>query len=158
MNILIFSQVTYPEAQRKEANRAIHEAPTHTYHTFFAKRPLLAATMKVGRPHPAHEKQHLSPNHWSKTPMTPELSKQARADAIASLQRYCRENLSEPLGDLAAGLLLNFFLREIAPVIYNRAIADAQARLQQHAAELHGELYADEFTYWMKTENKRRRP
>jgi uncharacterized protein (DUF2164 family) len=55
-----------------------------------------------------------------------EISKPARADAIASLQRYFAENMAEPLGDLPAGLLLNFFLEEVGPVIYNQAIRDAQ--------------------------------
>ncbi len=85
-----------------------------------------------------------------------ELSKQARADAIASLQRYFEENMPEPVGELPAGLLLNFFLEEIGPVIYNRAIGDAQARLQQRVSDLHGELYADEFAYWPRVDAKRR--
>ena len=33
-----------------------------------------------------------------------------RADAVASLQRYFDENLPEPIGDLPAGMLLDFFL------------------------------------------------
>ena len=67
-----------------------------------------------------------------------ELSKRTRTDAIASLQRYFEENMSEPIGDLPAGLLLNFFVEEIGPAIYNHAIADAQARLQQRVADLSG--------------------
>ena len=85
-----------------------------------------------------------------------EISKQARADAIASLQRYFEENLPEPIGDLPAGLLLNFFLEEIGPAIYNQAIADAQTRLQQRVSDLNGELYADEFQYWAKADAKRK--
>jgi uncharacterized protein (DUF2164 family) len=85
-----------------------------------------------------------------------ELSKQARADAIASIRRYFEENLAEPIGELPAGLLLNYFLEEIAPVIYNRAITDAQARMQQRAQDLSGELYADEFQYWPKVDAKRK--
>lgn len=73
-----------------------------------------------------------------------ELSPQSRADAIASLKRYFEENL-ESLGDLPAGLLLNYILEEIGPAIYNKAIHDAQARITQRVADLDGELYADEF-------------
>lgn len=39
--------------------------------------------------------------------------------------------MPEPIGDLAAGLLLNCFLKELGPLIYNKAIVDAQARMQQ---------------------------
>lgn len=88
--------------------------------------------------------------------MNIELSKQARADAIASLQRYFEENMPEPIGDLPAGLLLNFFLEEIGPVLYNRAIADAQARMQQRVLDMGGELYADEFQYWPRLDSKRK--
>lgn len=85
-----------------------------------------------------------------------ELSKQARADAIASLQRYFEENLQEPIGDLPAGLPLNYLLEEIGPAIYNQGIVDAQTRLQQRVSDLNGELYADEFQYWIKADAKRR--
>jgi uncharacterized protein (DUF2164 family) len=84
-----------------------------------------------------------------------ELSKQARADAVASLQRYFEENL-DPIGDLPASLLLNFFLEDIGPAIYNQAVADAQSRLQQRVSDLSGELYADEFQYWIRAEAKRK--
>ncbi|MGC2161030.1 MAG: DUF2164 domain-containing protein [Silvibacterium sp.] len=85
-----------------------------------------------------------------------ELSKQARADAIASIQRYFEENLPEPIGEMPAGLLLNFFVEEIGPVIYNKAVADAQARMTQRVFDLSGELYADEFQYWPKVDAKRK--
>jgi uncharacterized protein (DUF2164 family) len=85
-----------------------------------------------------------------------ELPKQARADAISSLKRYFEENL-DPIGDLPAGLLLNYFLEEVGPVIYNKAIEDAQARMHQRVTELDGELYAPEFEYWPSVEKKRKK-
>jgi uncharacterized protein (DUF2164 family) len=88
--------------------------------------------------------------------MTIELSKQARAEAVASIQRYFREEMPEPIGELPAGLLLNFILEEIGPAIYNKAIADAQARLLGRVSDLNAELYADEFQYWIRLENKRK--
>lgn len=86
--------------------------------------------------------------------ITLEISKEARADAIASLRRYFQENLSESVGELAAGLLLNFFIEEIGPVIYNRGITDAQRRMEQRAADLSGELYFPEFQYWRRVDSK----
>jgi uncharacterized protein (DUF2164 family) len=85
-----------------------------------------------------------------------EISKQARTEAIASIRRYFRENLPEEIGELQSGLLLNFFLEEIGPAIYNRAIADAGTRMQLRIADLSGELFADEFQYWPRMEKKRR--
>ena len=86
-----------------------------------------------------------------------ELSQQVRNDAVASIKRYFQENLPEPIGDLPANLLLNFFLEEIGPAVYNRAIGDAQARLIQRASDLEGELFAPEFQYWPNLERKRSR-
>ena len=81
----------------------------------------------------------------------------SRADAIASIQRYFDENFSEPVGELPASLLLNFFIEEIGPVVYNQAIADAQARMQSRISDLNGELFADEFQYWPRLDAKRRK-
>lgn len=88
--------------------------------------------------------------------MNIELSKEARAQAVASLQRYFEENMAEPIGQLPAGLLLNFFLEEIGPAVYNHAIADAQARMEQRVVDLGGELFADEFQYWPRADAKRK--
>jgi uncharacterized protein (DUF2164 family) len=88
--------------------------------------------------------------------MSIEIPKQARTDAIASLRRYFDENMPEPLGELAAGLLLTFFVEEVGPAIYNQAISEAQARLQQRVSDLPGELYADEFQYWPRVDAKRK--
>jgi uncharacterized protein (DUF2164 family) len=85
-----------------------------------------------------------------------DLTKQARTDAVASIQRYFEENLPERIGLLPAGLLLNFFLEEVGPAIYNRAVADVQARMTQRVADLSGELYAEEFQYWPKLVAKRK--
>ena len=45
-------------------------------------------------------------------------------------------------------LLIDYFLKEIGPSVYNRAIADAQAFVQNHLADLEGVCYESEFTYW----------
>lgn len=82
--------------------------------------------------------------------MTIEISSDASKKAIASIQRYFSENRDEPIGALEAGSLLAFFLREIGPSVYNKAIADAQARLQARVAELDVEVYEEEFAYWTK--------
>ena len=86
-----------------------------------------------------------------------ELEKQVRGGAVASMKRYFDENMPEPLGDLPAGLLLDFFLEEIGPAIYNQAIADAQARMSLRVADLNGELFADGFQYWPRVDAKKKR-
>jgi uncharacterized protein (DUF2164 family) len=82
--------------------------------------------------------------------MAIELSKDTRKEALASLERYFRENMDEPIGNVAAGALLGFFLEEIGPAIYNQAVADVQERLQARLADLDYEVHEEPFAYWRK--------
>lgn len=81
-----------------------------------------------------------------------ELPKEAHKEAVASIERYFREHMEEKIGNIAAGGLLGFFLEEIGPAIYNKAVADVQERLQERIAELDIEVHEDEFQYWRKYE------
>lgn len=78
------------------------------------------------------------------------LSADDRQRAVHSLRRYADEALDAPLGDLAAGLLLDFVLDEIGPSIYNRALADAQRQLAARLADLDVEIGLEEFPYWTR--------
>lgn len=89
--------------------------------------------------------------------MSIELTREQRQQAIASIERYAQENLDERIGNIAAGALLGFFLQEIGPTIYNRAVADVQERLQQRVAELDIEVHEDEFGYWRAQDAARRK-
>lgn len=89
--------------------------------------------------------------------MSLELNKDARAAAILSIERYFREHMDEPIGNVAAGGLLGFLLEEIGPAIYNQAVADVQERLQARVSELDLEVHEDEFQYWRRREPKARR-
>ncbi len=44
-----------------------------------------------------------------------ELTDEARKRAVASLRRYFAAELDQEVGDLKAGLLLDFILQEIGP-------------------------------------------
>lgn len=88
--------------------------------------------------------------------MAIELSKEDRAQAIASIERYFLENMEEKIGNVAAGALLAFFLNEVGPSVYNRAVTDAQERLAARVQELDFEVHEDEFQYWGKFEKQRK--
>lgn len=79
-----------------------------------------------------------------------EIHKEHRTRAIASIERYFKENMDEPIGNVAAGGLLGFFLEEIGPLVYNQAVHDVQQRLQERVAELDIEVHEREFDYWPK--------
>ncbi len=77
-----------------------------------------------------------------------QLAPDARKQSLASIQRYFAEHWDQDVGDLKAGLLLDYILAEIGPSIYNQAIGDAQVYLRDRVADLEGACYEKEFTYW----------
>jgi len=79
-----------------------------------------------------------------------EIPKEARTQAIASIERYFLEHMDEKIGNIAAGALLGFFLEEIGPLLYNQGVADVQERLQARVMEVDIEVHEDPFTYWQK--------
>ncbi|MES3002589.1 MAG: DUF2164 domain-containing protein [Pseudomonadota bacterium] len=85
-----------------------------------------------------------------------DIPKDLRAQAIQSIERYFQENMEERIGNIAAGALLNFFVEEIGPVIYNQAVADVQERLQARVSELDIEHHEDPFQYWRKFDAQRK--
>lgn len=89
--------------------------------------------------------------------MSIELTSEARKEAIASIERYFRENMEEPIGNIAAGALLGYFLEELGPIVYNQAVADVQERLQARIMEVDIEIHEDEFQYWRKVERQKNR-
>lgn len=80
--------------------------------------------------------------------MTLELPRETRQSAVQSIERYFDEELDQRIGNIQAGALLNFFLQEIAPCIYNQAVRDAQERLLGRVQELDIECQEDEFAFW----------
>jgi len=91
--------------------------------------------------------------------MTIELAKDVHREAVSSLERYFRDNMEERIGNIAAAALLNFFIEEVGPSIYNQAVSDVQERLQLRISELDIEAHEDEFSYWRRREKpSKRRP
>ena len=80
--------------------------------------------------------------------MAIEMSEGARKQAVASIKRYVADEMDQEIGDLKAGLFLEFILKEIAPTVYNGAIADAQTYLRDRVADLDGACSVPEFAYW----------
>jgi uncharacterized protein (DUF2164 family) len=88
--------------------------------------------------------------------MAIELPKEARQEAIKSIERWFQEERGERIGNIAAGALLGFLLAEIGPSVYNKAVADVQERLGARVAELDIEFHEDEFDYWRKVQKARK--
>lgn len=59
-------------------------------------------------------------------------------------QIYFRNEHDESLGELKANMIVEFFIKEIGPQIYNQAINDAYAFIQDKLIDLESTLYAPE--------------
>jgi uncharacterized protein (DUF2164 family) len=88
--------------------------------------------------------------------MTIELTKEAKEEALNSLQKYFEVNLDQTIGNIAAGALLSFILEEIGPSVYNKGVADAQERMQMRLSELDYEIHAEEFQYWKRIDRQKK--
>jgi uncharacterized protein (DUF2164 family) len=86
--------------------------------------------------------------------LPPETTKQV----LASIKRYVAEHLEQEIGDLQAGLLLDYVLKEIGPSVYNQAIRDARSYLEDRVNDLEGVCYEKEFNYWADRSSKLRKP
>ena len=75
--------------------------------------------------------------------MSIELNKDARKQAVLSIERYFLDNMDEKIGNIQAAALLNFFVEEIGPCIYNQAVLEVQERLQTRIMELDIEVHED---------------
>ncbi len=76
------------------------------------------------------------------------LSPDATKRLQESIKRYFAEHLNDEIGDLKAGMMLDFCLKEIGPSIYNKAIADAQTYFESRVVDLEGVCHEPEFSYW----------
>ncbi len=73
-----------------------------------------------------------------------QLSHERRQTLVAATQAYFRDQHDDDIGELKASLILDFFLKQLAPSVYNEAIRDAQRFIQDKLIDLEGELYEAE--------------
>ena len=76
------------------------------------------------------------------------LEKQQVEEIVPSIQRYISEESGEQIGNLNAELLLDYFMKEIAPYAYNRGVQDAEAFFREKLEDLQGSCHEFELSYW----------
>jgi uncharacterized protein (DUF2164 family) len=65
-----------------------------------------------------------------------ELTKERRDYLIGEIKNYYSTEREEIIGDLAAGLILDFFMDKLAPEIYNQGVYDAHKYIAEAAEDL----------------------
>ena len=66
------------------------------------------------------------------------LSKEKRAEMIESIKNYFENEREEELGDLASGLILDFFMEELADEFYNQGVWDSHVYMNDRVEDLLG--------------------
>jgi uncharacterized protein (DUF2164 family) len=68
------------------------------------------------------------------------LSADRRAALLRAIKEYFGAEFEEPLSDFRANGLLDFFVRELGPPVYNQGVRDASSYMQEKLADIEGEV------------------
>ncbi len=82
------------------------------------------------------------------------LTTQETEEAIFSLKKYFATELDTDLSELRAKLLLDYLLKEIAPLAYNCGVQDGQSFLRQRLEDLPATCFEPPLTYWSAKKKK----
>jgi uncharacterized protein (DUF2164 family) len=82
--------------------------------------------------------------------MTIKLDPETEQYLLESIKRFFADELEEDIGDLKARKVMEFFIHEAGPSVYNQAIADAQRFFERAVSDLGGVQYEPEFDYWKR--------
>ena len=64
------------------------------------------------------------------------VTRQRRDEMVSEIRNYFSKEREEEIGDLAAGLILDFVLEKIAPEFYNQGVYDAHKYMEDAVEDL----------------------
>nr|WP_319539610.1 DUF2164 domain-containing protein [uncultured Methanospirillum sp.] len=64
------------------------------------------------------------------------LSKERRDVMISEIKNYYSTERDEVIGELAAGMILDFFMDKLAPEVYNQGVYDSHKYIAEAAEDL----------------------
>ena len=67
---------------------------------------------------------------------TIKVTKEQRDEMIAAIKNYFLKEREEEVGDLRAGLMLDFILEELAPEFYNQGVLDSYTYMKDTIEDL----------------------
>jgi uncharacterized protein (DUF2164 family) len=80
----------------------------------------------------------------NQSPMRIRLSPERRTTLLRAIKEYFTAEFDEPLSDFRAQGLLDFFVRELGPPVYNQGVRDASSFMQEKLGDIEGEVYEHE--------------
>jgi uncharacterized protein (DUF2164 family) len=76
----------------------------------------------------------------NQSPMRIRLSPERRASLMSAIKDYFSAEFDESLSDFRAEGLLEFFVRELGPPVYNQGVRDAAGFMQEKLTDIEGEV------------------
>jgi uncharacterized protein (DUF2164 family) len=74
------------------------------------------------------------------------LSAERRALLVRAIKAHFQTEFDEQLSDFRALALLDFFVRELGPPVYNQGVRDVTKFIQEKLGDIEGEIYEREPT------------
>ncbi|MEZ5287338.1 MAG: DUF2164 domain-containing protein [Vicinamibacterales bacterium] len=75
------------------------------------------------------------------SPMRIRLSAERRAALLKAVQEHFAVEFDEPVSEFRAEGLIDLFVRELGPPVYNQGVRDAAQYLQERLGDIEGEVY-----------------
>ena len=72
------------------------------------------------------------------------LSPERRAALLVAVKKHFTAEFDETLSDFRAEGLVDFFVRELGPPVYNQGVRDAVGFIQAKLSDIEGEIYESE--------------
>ena len=72
------------------------------------------------------------------------LSPERRTALLRAIKQYFLDEFDDTLSDFRAEGLLDFFVRELGPPVYNQGVRDASSFMQSKLTDIEGEVYEAE--------------
>lgn len=66
------------------------------------------------------------------------ISKEKKEELIKAIKEFFRRERDEEIGDLAALLILDFFIADLAPAFYNQGLQDCIAFMKDKLDDVYG--------------------
>jgi uncharacterized protein (DUF2164 family) len=91
-----------------------------------------------------------------------QLSDAKKTEVTDSIQRFMSKEIDVDISEIQADFIFDYFMKELAPFAYNKAIEDAQKFLLMKSEDLGGTCFEEGLTYWESSKRRsgsvRRKP
>jgi uncharacterized protein (DUF2164 family) len=86
----------------------------------------------------------VTPGKAKHSPTRIRLASERRDAVLDALKDYYANTFDDTLSGFRAEALLDFFIRELGPPVYNQGVRDAVAFVQSKLGDIEGEIYEQE--------------